>query len=153
MKAVIQRILRGSVTSEGAVVGSVEKGMSVLVGISREDTKEDMEYIIRKLLGVRIWADEAGKMWSKNVKEIDGGILLISQFTLMHVMKGNKPDFHHAMNPEAALEMFNTLRDTLRREYAEDKVATGHFQHYMNIEQVMDGPVTLVIDSKDKKNN
>ncbi|EPY36138.1 hypothetical protein STCU_00736 [Strigomonas culicis] len=69
----------------------------------------------------------------------------------MHVMKGNKPDFHHAMNPDKALEMFNELRDKLSATYVADRVATGKFQNYMNIEQVMDGPVTLVLDSKNKE--
>lgn len=151
MKAVIQRVLSGSVTSEGEVVGSIGKGLAVLVGIARGDTADDMDYIFRKILGVRVWSNEEGsKMWCRNVKEIDGGVLLISQFTLMHVMKGNKPDFHHAMPSEEALAMFNTLRDKLRAEYAPDKIATGKFQHYMNIQLTNDGPVTLVLDSKDR---
>lgn len=150
MRAVIQRVLSGSVSVEGEVVGAIEKGMAVLVGIGRDDTAEDMDYVIRKILGVRIWANKDGKQWSNNVQEVDGGILLISQFTLMHVLKGNKPDFHCAMNPEAALEMFNAMRDKLRALYQTDKVATGKFQHYMNIHLVNDGPVTLVLDSKDR---
>ncbi|KAL7695898.1 D-tyrosyl-tRNA deacylase [Lotmaria passim] len=151
MRAVIQRVLSGSVTSEGEVVGSIQKGLAVLVGIARDDTAEDMEYIFRKILGVRLWSNADGsKMWCRNVKEIDGGVLLISQFTLMHVMKGNKPDFHHAMPPDDALAMFNALRDKLRADYAADKIATGKFQHYMNIQLVNDGPVTLVLDSKNK---
>lgn len=152
MKAVIQRVLSGAVTVEGEVVGAIENGMAVLVGIGREDTADDMDYIVRKILGVRIWGSEDGsKWWCRNVKEINGGILLISQFTLMHVLKGNKPDFHHAMPPEQALEMFNTMRDRLKKEYAEDKVATGKFQHYMNINLVNDGPVTILLDSKKRE--
>ncbi|EPY32352.1 D-tyrosyl-tRNA(Tyr) deacylase [Strigomonas culicis] len=152
MKIVIQRVLRASVTSNSEVVGSIGKGMSVLVGICQEDTREDMDYVIRKILGVRLWSNEdETKRWCRNVREIEGGVLLISQFTLMHVMKGNKPDFHHAMNPDKALEMFNELRDKLSATYVADRVATGKFQNYMNIEQVMDGPVTLVLDSKNKE--
>ncbi|KAK7196203.1 D-tyrosyl-tRNA deacylase [Novymonas esmeraldas] len=151
MKAVIQRVLSGSVTSEGAVVGSIGQGIAVLVGIARDDTADDMEYIFRKILGVRVWSnDDGSKMWCRNVKEINGGVLLISQFTLMHVMKGNKPDFHHAMPPEDALVMFNALRDKLRSAYVADKIATGNFQHYMNIQLSNDGPVTLLIDSKNR---
>ncbi|CBZ26125.1 putative D-tyrosyl-tRNA deacylase [Leishmania mexicana MHOM/GT/2001/U1103] len=149
MKAVIQRVLSGSVTSEGEVVGSIQKGLAVLVGIARDDTADDTEYILRKILGARVWSNEDGsKMWCRNVKEIDGEVLLISQFTLMHVMKGNKPDFHNAMPPEDALKVFNTLRDKLRCEYAPHKIATGNFQHYMNIHLSNDGPVTLILDSK-----
>ncbi|KAG5464107.1 hypothetical protein LSCM1_00287 [Leishmania martiniquensis] len=149
MKAVIQRVLSGSVTSEGEVVGSIQKGLAVLVGIARDDTVDDMEYVVRKILGVRVWSNEDGsKMWCRNVKEVDGEVLLVSQFTLMHVMKGNKPDFHNAMPPEGALEMFNALRDKLRSEYAPLKIATGKFQHYMGVHLINDGPVTLILDSK-----
>lgn len=152
MKVVIQRVLNGRVISEGEVVGAIEKGLAALVGVDREDTADDMEYIARKLLGVRIWADAAGeKQWCRNVKEIEGGILLVSQFTLAHVLKGNKPDFHHAMPPEDALEMFNTLRDKLRAEYQADRITTGKFQHYMNVQLSNDGPVTLVLDSKNRQ--
>lgn len=151
MKAVIQRVLNGAVTSEGEVVGSIEKGLAVLVGIARDDTKDDMDYIIRKILGAKLWNNEDGsKSWCRNVKEIDGGVLIISQFTLMHVMKGNKPDFHNAMQSDAAREMFNNLRDRLRTEYSPEKIATGKFQHYMNIQLLNDGPVTLVLDSRNK---
>ncbi|MDD9339984.1 MAG: D-aminoacyl-tRNA deacylase [Providencia heimbachae] len=152
MKVVIQRVLRGCVTVEEQVVGQIGKGIAVLVGICRDDTEDDVEYIIRKLLNVRMWSNEDGsKHWCRNVREVDGGILLVSQFTLMHVMKGSKPDFHHAMAPQQALAMFNTLRDRLRAEYTADKVATGAFQHYMHINQVNDGPVTFVLDSRRKE--
>ncbi|KPA81233.1 putative D-tyrosyl-tRNA deacylase [Leptomonas pyrrhocoris] len=151
MKAVIQRVLSGAVTSEGEVVGSIQKGMVVLVGMARDDTAEDMEYIHRKIVGVRLWSNADGtKMWCRNVREIDGSVLLVSQFTLMHVMKGNKPDFHHAMPSEEALVMCNTLRDKLRADLGAERVATGKFQHYMNVQLVNDGPVTLVLDSRNK---
>ncbi|CAJ1036373.1 D-Tyr-tRNA(Tyr) deacylase, putative [Leishmania lindenbergi] len=151
MKAVIQRVLSGSVTSEGEVVGSIQKGLAVLVGIARDDTADDMDYILRKILGARLWSNEDGsKMWCRNVKEIDGEVLLISQFTLMHVMKGNKPDFHNAMPPEDALVVFNMLRDKLRSAHAPGKIATGSFRHYMGVDLSCDGPVTLTLDSKNR---
>lgn len=149
MKVVVQRVSEAKVVSGGETVGAIKKGIAALVGIDREDTTDDLEYIVRKLLGVRIWPDEAEKKpWCRSVRDVDGGLLLVSQFTLTHVLKGNKPDFHHAMPPETASQMFNTLRDRLCAEYRADRVATGKFQHYMQVELCNDGPVTLVLDSK-----
>eukprot|EP00796_Vickermania_ingenoplastis_P005185 gene5185-3730_t len=145
MKFVIQRVSKAAVHVGEEVVGSIEQGVSVLVGVVKDDTTADMESLARKLLSCRLWPDENGKPWSKNIRDINGGILLISQFTLAHVMKGTKPDFHNAMKPEEALEMFNALRDRLRADYCEEKVQTGQFQAYMHIPQVNDGPVTLQI--------
>ncbi|CCW60131.1 unnamed protein product [Phytomonas sp. EM1] len=148
MKIVIQRALRGVATVDGEIIGSIGKGMVVLIGIDRDDKQEDMNYIAHKILTVRIWPNEEGKAWDRNVKEINGGILMVSQFTLTHTLKGCRPDFHRAMPPEGALEMFKSICDKLRAEYDPDKIATGKFQHYSNIEIVNDGPVTLLIDSK-----
>nr|CCC93844.1 putative D-tyrosyl-tRNA deacylase [Trypanosoma congolense IL3000] len=151
MRVVVQRVLQGSVTVDGEVVGSIGRGIVALVGIHHEDTSGDVEYVARKLLALRIWASEDGtRTWDRSVTQIGGGILLVSQFTLMHVMKGNKPDFHMAMKPDKALELFNSLHDTLSRLYAADKVSTGRFQSYMNINMTNDGPVTLVLDSRSK---
>ncbi|ORC85176.1 D-tyrosyl-tRNA deacylase [Trypanosoma theileri] len=152
MKAVVQRIISGSVRVGDEVVGEVNRGIAVLVGIHRDDTADDMNYIARKLLGLRLWPSEGSqKTWDRNIKQIDGGILLISQFTLMHVLKGNKPDFHLAMDPDGALKMFNSLRDTLRSDLLPERVATGQFQSYMNINLINDGPVTIILDSRNKQ--
>ncbi|KAF8305688.1 D-tyrosyl-tRNA deacylase [Trypanosoma cruzi cruzi] len=152
MKVVVQRVLSGSVTVGDEVVGAVGRGIVALVGMHRDDTVDDVNYVARKLLGLRIWPSEDGKKtWERCVKQIDGGVLLISQFTLMHVLKGNKPDFHLAMDPEHALEMFDCLRDTLKREYMEEKIATGQFRSYMNINLVNDGPVTILLDSHSRQ--
>ncbi|RNE98020.1 D-tyrosyl-tRNA deacylase [Trypanosoma conorhini] len=149
MRAVVQRVLSGSVTVGDEVVGAVGRGVAVLVGVHRDDTVDDVNYIARKLLALRIWPSEDGaKTWDRCVRQVGGGILLISQFTLMHVLKGNKPDFHLAMGPEGASEMFQRLRDALAREYAEDRIATGRFQAYMRVNLVNDGPVTIVLDSR-----
>ncbi|KAH9580902.1 D-aminoacyl-tRNA deacylase DTD [Trypanosoma melophagium] len=122
MKAFVQRITSGSVRVGDEVVGEASRGIAVLVAIHRDDTADDMNYIARKLLGLRLWSSDDGqKTWDRNIKQIDGDILLISQFTLMHVLKGNKPDFHMAMDPEEALKMFNTLRDTLKNDYFPDR--------------------------------
>ncbi|KEG05713.1 D-tyrosyl-tRNA deacylase [Trypanosoma grayi] len=152
MKAVIQRVLGGSVTVGDEVVGEIGRGIAVLVGFHRDDNMDDLNYIARKLLSLRLWPSEDGqKTWDRSVKEIDGGILLISQFTLMHVLKGNKPDFHLAMNPEGALNMFNRLRDTLGESYLPDRISAGRFQAYMKINLTNDGPVTIQLDSRHKQ--
>ncbi|RNE96892.1 D-tyrosyl-tRNA deacylase [Trypanosoma rangeli] len=152
MKVVVQRVFSGSVTVGDEVVGAVGRGIAVLVGIHRDDTAADVDYVARKLLALRIWPSEDGaKSWDRCVRQVDGGILLISQFTLMHVLKGNKPDFHLAMDPERALEMFHCLRDALARGYAEDRVATGRFQSCMRVNLVNDGPVTIVLDSRSRQ--
>lgn len=139
-----------AVKVEGEVVGAIEKGVTVLVGICRDDTKEDMESLARKLLTCRLWPDEEGRPWMKTIKDTNAGILLISQFTLCHVMKGTKPDFHNAMKSDEANAMFLALRDKLRAEYCEEKVQTGQFQAYQIIPQELDGPFTLIWDSKKK---
>ncbi|CBH15791.1 D-tyrosyl-tRNA deacylase, putative [Trypanosoma equiperdum] len=151
MRVVVQRVLEGAVTVGEEVVGSVGRGIVALVGIHHEDDMSDVDYIAHKLLSLRIWRSEDGqKTWDRNVKQVDGGILLVSQFTLMHVLKGNKPDFHLAMKPERASELFNNLREALCRDYAAHKISTGRFQSYMNINMTNDGPVTLVLDSRNK---
>ncbi|KAG8348054.1 putative D Tyr tRNA(Tyr) deacylase [Trypanosoma vivax] len=152
MRAVVQRVLNGAVTVEGNVVGEIGRGIVVLVGIHKDDNEENMNYIVRKLLSLRLWPSEDGeKSWDRNVVQIGGGILLVSQFTLMHTLKGNKPDFHMAMKPEEAKVLFNNLRDALSRNYSPDKVSTGQFQSYMNIKMTNDGPVTLVLDTEVRK--
>ncbi|CCW66900.1 unnamed protein product [Phytomonas sp. Hart1] len=151
MKIVIQRVLRGAATVNGETVGSIQKGMVVLIGIDREDTQDDMDYIVRKILTIRIWPNEEERPWRLNIKNINGSILMASQFTLMHKSKGTKPDFHRAMAPEGALEMFNRICDKLRAEYDPEKIATGKFQSYSSIDIVNDGPVTFIVDSKNRE--
>lgn len=150
MRFIITRVTNAAVKVDDKLISSIDKGVSVLVGIAREDTMEDMEYLARKLLTCRLWPDENDKPWMKTIKEMNAGILLISQFTLCHVMKGTKPDFHNAMKPEEANTMFLALRDNLRAKYCEGKVQTGQFQAYQIIPQELDGPVTLIWDSKKK---
>lgn len=152
MRAVIQRVLNASVQSENQICGSIDKGISVLVGIANDDCDDDMLYVIQKLLTLRLWSDsETEKMWQKNVVDIQGGILLISQFTLMHQLKGTKPDFHHAMPPIQAKNIFEKLCTTMRGKYISEKIQSGNFQHYMKITQTMDGPVTIILDSKNRR--
>lgn len=150
MRAVIQRVLNASVTVQGNTVGSIERGLCVLVGITHDDTKEDLAHILRKVLTTRYWDDENGKPWSKNVVQIDGGVLLVSQFTLYSKFKGTKLDFHRAMEHEKAKEMFNEVVEAFKKEYKEEKIQTGEFGSKMKVNIVNDGPVTTIVDSRER---
>eukprot|EP01006_Ploeotia_vitrea_P055275 TRINITY_DN67979_c2_g2_i4.p2 TRINITY_DN67979_c2_g2~~TRINITY_DN67979_c2_g2_i4.p2 ORF type:complete len:203 (+),score=25.82 TRINITY_DN67979_c2_g2_i4:35-610(+) len=149
MRGVLQRVLSAKVTVGDVVVGSIGRGICVLVGIGTEDTIEDAKWLGNKLLNIRVW-EQNEKNWAANVKAIEGEILLVSQFTLMHVLKGNKPDFHNAMSPQQAAKLFDQFVEHVRSQYVDDKVKTGAFGEYMNVDIQNDGPVTLVIDTPPK---
>lgn len=146
MRAVVQRVSRASVTVEGETVGAIERGLVVLLGVTRGDTSRDVIYLADKTAGLRIFADDAGKM-NLSVTEIGGGLLVVSQFTLLgDCRKGRRPGFSDAAPPE--------LADLLYREYVAAlknlglTVATGIFQAEMLVELANDGPVTLLLDSQ-----
>lgn len=151
MKLVIQRVARASVTVDGKVVSSVNQGLCVLVGITRNDTDVDASWAVRKLASIRLFDDpaDAKKSWAKNVLEVNGDILLVSQFTLCHVLKGNKPDFHNAMKGPDAKVLFDRVVADLRSLHKPEKVLTGEFGAHMNVGIENDGPVTIVLDTKD----
>jgi D-aminoacyl-tRNA deacylase len=149
MKLVLQRVTSASVSVADEIVGQIQRGLCVLVGISRDDTAEDLDYAMRKILSVRLFPDpDTGKLWHKNVVDIDGSVLLISQFTLCHVLKGNKPDFHNAMTTKEANDLFHHMVNQMRSTIGHDRIATGSFGAYMNVHIANDGPVTLHIDSR-----
>ncbi|KAE8302613.1 D-tyrosyl-tRNA deacylase [Giardia duodenalis] len=153
MKVVIQRVHSGSVTiNKGKdteyVSGSIGRGYVVLVGISREDVIEDMHYIIGKLLAARLFPDETGKEWARNIIEVEGEILLVSQFTLYGFLNGNKPDFHEAMKSEEAGPLFDKFVQHVKEKYVSDRVHTGVFGGDMVVSIENDGPTTLTIDSR-----
>ncbi|KAJ3438715.1 d-aminoacyl-tRNA deacylase 1 [Anaeramoeba flamelloides] len=153
MKIVITRVSSASVTVENEVVGSIEKGILALVGICKDDTKEDLEYIIKKLINIRLWADpKTNKPWSSSVKSLGLPVLLISQFTLFaRTKKGNKPDFHLAMGAEKSSPMFENFCKRVGEELGDqNKVQQGVFGAMMKVESINDGPVTITIDSKNR---
>jgi len=153
MRAVIQRVLSSSVSVNGQIVGKIPdkaRGLCVLVGITHDDTQDDADYVIRKILTTRYWPDENGTQWKRNVQQIDGSLLLVSQFTLYSKFKGTKLDFHRAMGPEEAKAMFDGIVERLKKDYKEDKVETGEFGGYMNVHIENDGPVTTIVDSKQR---
>lgn len=151
MRAIVQRVLKGQVSADGEVVGSIKQGLTILLGINRDDTHADSDYIIRKLLTLKLFSDDPNKRWMKSVKESDYELLIISQFTLCHTFKGTKPDFHLSMSGDLSKPFFEEFVERLKKEYKSDKVQTGKFGSHMDIDLSLDGPVTLVIDSPPKK--
>jgi len=148
MRLVLQRVTRASVRVDGVSVGEIETGLVVFVGISKSDTPSEADYVLDKLLGLRIFPDEEGKM-NRSVKEAEGGLLIVSQFTLYaDCRKGRRPSFYQAAPPEQAKALYNYLVDAARRGPV--PVRTGVFQAMMEVELVNSGPVTIVIDSADR---
>ncbi|MDR0840372.1 MAG: D-tyrosyl-tRNA(Tyr) deacylase [Christensenellaceae bacterium] len=145
MRAVVQRVRRAGVEIEGQTVGGIGRGYMVLLGIEEADTEADLAYICDKLLGLRVFEDEAGKM-NRGILDIEGGILLISQFTLLgDARHGRRPSFIKAARPEVALPLYEAAIARLR---AQLPVATGRFGADMQVSLVNDGPVTILLDSK-----
>ena len=145
MRAVVQRVTRASVTVDNEVIGKIENGLVVLVGIARDDTKVEAAYLVDKISNLRIFDNEEGKM-NLSVKDIDGGLLIVSQFTLYgDVRRGLRPSWIDAAPPEVA----EPLYDFFVRQAcsAVNQVATGKFQAMMQVELVNDGPVTILLDS------
>ncbi|ELR20188.1 Dtyrosyl-tRNA(Tyr) deacylase [Acanthamoeba castellanii str. Neff] len=150
MRAIIQRVLRGCVRVNGETISSIERGFVVLVGITDDDTTKDAEWICRKILGARLWADDTGKAWNMSVTQMGYEVLLVSQFTLYGYLKGNKPDFHKAMGSDRSKAFYEAFVEMVKSKYQADKIQDGQFGAMMEVELVNDGPVTLQIDSRDK---
>ena len=145
MRAVIQRVMRASVTVEGSNVGEIQKGLVVLLGVSRDDSETDAEYLAAKIPALRIFDDEQGRM-NLSLKDVGGGMLVISQFTLYgDVRRGLRPSWIDAAAPDKAEPLYEFFITEVRRLVNE--VATGKFGAEMQVELVNDGPVTLVLDS------
>jgi len=146
MRAVVQRVTRAKVTVDDRLVGEIGKGLVVLLGIARDDTKLDAAYLAEKITALRIFDDDEGKL-NLSVKEVDGGVLIVSQFTLYgDVRRGLRPSWIEAAAPEVAgplYDFFVRQTGTLISE-----VATGSFRATMKVELVNDGPVTILLDSK-----
>ncbi len=150
MRAVIQRVTKASVTIEGKIHAAISDGLLVLLGIEDADTEEDIEWLSGKIVNLRIFNDENGIM-NISLKEIDGDILLISQFTL-HASnkKGNRPSYIKASKPEIAIPLYEKMIQQLSRDL--DKIIkTGIFGADMKVELLNDGPVTILFDTKNKE--
>jgi D-tyrosyl-tRNA(Tyr) deacylase len=150
MRAVIQRVTEASCTVEGQVTGSIELGFLVLLGVEDADEQEDLDWLAQKIAGMRIFSDENGLM-NKSLADVDGNILLISQFTLFAATKkGNRPGFTRAARPDKAIPMYESMISKLSA-LINKEVQTGVFGADMKIRLLNDGPVTITIDTKNKE--
>jgi D-tyrosyl-tRNA(Tyr) deacylase len=148
VKALLQRVSRAAVSIDGQAVGSIGQGLCVLVGVAAGDGPRDIDYLVGKLLNLRIFAGHDGK-FNLSVADIEGGLLLISQFTLLaDTRKGRRPSFTGAAGPDEAERMFNSFVAECRRSGL--KTECGRFQSYMQVDITNDGPVTIMLDSKEK---
>ncbi|MEY3118662.1 MAG: hypothetical protein RIT30_594 [Bacteroidota bacterium] len=150
MRAVIQRVSQASVTVEGAIIGQIERGLMVLVGIVNEDDTIDIEWLSNKIINMRIFDDENGVM-NKSLVEIEGALLLVSQFTLYaSTKKGNRPSYIAAAKPEISIPLYEAMIQQLEKDLG-SSIQTGKFGADMKVALINDGPVTITIDSKNKE--
>lgn len=146
MRAVIQRAKRANVKVDGEIIGEIEQGIVVLLGITHEDTEADLDVLINKMIHLRIFEDEEQKM-NLSLKDMAGSILSISQFTLYaDIRKGRRPSFTKAADPEKAEKLYDLFNEKLRRENIH--VETGKFGAMMDVELINDGPVTIIMETE-----
>ena len=149
MRIVLQRVKSASVSIDDVVVGNINQGFLLLVGVGPEDTSDDASYLARKIAGMRIFSDENGKM-NLSIDQIGGKILSVSQFTLFaDTKKGNRPSFTGAASPDFATNLYEEFNELLRTEYGLT-VETGEFGADMQVSLVNDGPVTIILDTKNQ---
>ena len=150
MRAVIQRVSNASVTIEGSVCGEISTGLLVLLGIEEADGQEDVEWLSNKISRLRIFDDESGTM-NLALGDVDGDVLLVSQFTLhANTKKGNRPSYIRAAQPEIAVPIYESFIKQMEADLGKP-VCTGEFGAMMDVELVNDGPVTIIIDTKNKE--
>ena len=149
MRVVLQRVSEASVTIENNVKSSIKSGLLLLVGIEDEDHQEEIEWLCRKIINMRIFSDEDDKM-NLSLKDIDGEALIISQFTLhASTKKGNRPSFIKAAKPDVAIPLYKAFIKEFEKQL-DKKLGTGEFGADMKVSLLNDGPVTIIIDSKEK---
>ncbi len=150
MRAVIQRVISASVKINGRIYSQIDKGLLILLGIEDSDNMEDVTWISGKISRLRIFNDKKGIM-NLSVMDIKGEILVVSQFTLhASTKKGNRPSYIHAANPDKAIPLYESFTQQLGKD-CQMKIKTGEFGAYMKISLVNDGPVTIIIDTKNKE--
>ncbi len=151
MRAVIQRVKHASCTVDNKITGQIQKGFMILLGVEEADTIEDLKWLGQKFINLRVFEDEQGLM-NKSILDIDGSILLISQFTLFaQTKKGNRPSFIRAAKPDKAKPMYEEMAKLLS-QLLQKEVQLGIFGADMKVELLNDGPVTIIMDTKDKDN-
>lgn len=149
MKTVIQRVSKSSVKIENRTVAQIKNGMLILLGIVNEDSQEDIKWLSNKIVNLRIFPDHDGIM-NKSLKETNGEVIVVSQFTLhANTKKGNRPSYIKAAKPDIAIPLYNQFVNQLEQDLGK-KVQTGEFGADMKVELINDGPVTIIIDTKEK---
>ncbi|GAA3562652.1 D-aminoacyl-tRNA deacylase [Snuella lapsa] len=150
MKVVLQRVLKSSVTIDGEIVASIGNGIMVLLGIVNDDTKEDINWLTKKIVNMRIFNDDNGVM-NDSILDVDGEVVVVSQFTLhASTKKGNRPSYIRAAKPDIAIPLYESFISQLEIDLGK-KVQTGIFGADMKLALVNDGPVTIIVDSKNKE--
>lgn len=150
MRVVVQRVNEASVTINNEIVSKIEKGLLVLVGVEDEDTQEDINWLCQKITQLRIFDDANGVM-NKSIKDINGDLIIVSQFTLhASTKKGNRPSYIKAAKPDIAIPLYESFVSTME-DYLGKSVGTGRFGADMKVQLINDGPVTIWIDSKNKE--
>ena len=144
MKLVVQRVTRAGVEVDDEIVGKIDEGLMVLVGFGVKDTTKEADYLAKKLLKLRIFKDENGRM-NRSVQDINGKLLLVPQFTLYASTKKNRPSFHKAMNPESATELFEYFKEKCSEGV---EVESGVFGAYMKVDLLNNGPVTILLEKE-----
>ena len=144
MKLVVQRVTRAGVEVDDEIVGKIDEGLMVLVGFGVNDTTKEADYLAKKLLKLRIFKDENGRM-NRSVQDINGKLLLVPQFTLYASTKKNRPSFHKAMNPESATELFEYFKEKCSEGV---EVESGVFGAYMKVDLLNNGPVTILLEKE-----
>ena len=146
----VQRVSRAEVRVDDTLTGSIEKGLLLFLGVGRDDDDNDLEWMIGKVIGLRVFEDEDGRM-NRSVLDVNGGLLVISQFTLFgNLRKGSRPSFNRAADPEMAEKTYHRFLERVGEQLGRPAEA-GRFGANMQIEAFNDGPVTIIIDSKDKR--
>ena len=147
MRAVIQRVSHCQVDIDEKTSGKIEQGLLVLLGVTHDDTQQDIDWLIKKLINLRIFNDDAGKM-NLSVQDVQGDILVVSQFTLYaNARKGNRPSYTRSAPPDTAIPLYERFLDTLRHSFS-GRVETGEFGAMMKVSLLNDGPVTIILDTR-----
>lgn len=148
MRALIQRVSNAKVVIEGEVFGEIRQGILILLGITHEDSHKDIDWLVRKITHLRIFSDAEGKM-NLSVQDVQGGLLVISQFTLFaDSKKGNRPSYTNSARPEVAIPLYEQFLQRLREDF-DGPIGTGQFGADMKVDLLNDGPVTIMLDSRE----
>lgn len=151
MRVILQRVSEAAVAIDGQIVGEIGTGLMILLGIETADDESDVQWLVRKIISMRLFDDDGGKM-NLSLKDVNGSVLVVSQFTLhAQVKKGTRPSFIKAARPEQAIPLYEAFIAAMKTELGDQRVATGEFGAMMKVSLVNDGPVTISVDSRSRE--